>query len=63
MHFLHSQRPCPNGAEATVNLNTNTNKPVFQMMPFLLTLTSTELVVGAVTVEVVALAVLSTVDL
>lgn len=64
MHFLHSQRPCPGKAQATtggdhrVYSKTGHSHSNYSICTFL---TSAELVVGPVTVEVVALAVLATV--
>lgn len=57
MHFLHSQRPCPNGAQACGV------KSIILSNEFTsVTLTSAEQVARAVAVEVVALTVLATVD-
>lgn len=66
MHFLHSQRPCPGERQADkiyhrVYNQLDNSKSDYHF--FSTILTSTELVVGAVTVEVVTLAVLATVDL
>lgn len=64
MHFLHSQRPCPGKAQATTRVTSEfTIKRGYSNYFICTFLTSAELVVGPVTVEVVALTVHATVDL